>query len=65
MLKVQWIVLSFSIEESNIMHCLRAVLLSDNTRIDAQNVEDNHEEAARVAPQTLRLCQLVSVSSVT
>ncbi|EIE23973.1 Ssu72-like protein [Coccomyxa subellipsoidea C-169] len=23
------------------------------------NVEDNHEEAARVAPQTLRLCQLL------
>lgn len=28
-----------------------------------QNVEDNHEEAARVAPQALRLCQLVSVYS--
>ena len=24
-----------------------------------QDVTDNHEEAARVAPQTLRLCQLV------
>ena len=25
-----------------------------------QDVQDNHEEAAKVAPQTLRLCQLVS-----
>ena len=25
-----------------------------------QDVKDNHEEAAKVAPQTLRLCQMVS-----
>ena len=24
-----------------------------------QDVKDNHEEAAKVAPQTLRLCQMV------
>ena len=25
----------------------------------SQDVKDNHEEAAKVAPQTLRLCQMV------
>ncbi len=35
-------------------------LQSDYVFFNVQNVEDNHEEAARVAPQALRLCQLVS-----
>jgi hypothetical protein len=27
-----------------------------------QDVKDNHEEAAKVAPQTLQLCNMVSIA---
>jgi hypothetical protein len=42
-------------------HTLHAAL--DHCLAPAQDVKDNHEEAAKVAPQTLRLCELVSRSS--
>lgn len=37
---------------------LRTVLCC--TMLCAQDVKDNHEEAAKVAPQTLQLCRMVS-----
>ena len=39
---------------------VRLYIIEVTAFFNVQNVEDNHEEAARVAPQALRLCQLVS-----
>jgi hypothetical protein len=41
------------------------VLLATPTSLCAvQDVKDNHEEAAKVAPQTLQLCTAVSEEGV-